>query len=380
MKGVETSRSPEPSRSLITVVGENDEARPAEDLAQAVKMAMGAKGWIELHNREPLVVSGLSAAVNSATRGSLKIRAAQGVKPVLNVEIKGQQPLLIIGSGTNLVMEGVEIAAHYVDQPQAGTAVPVIRTAGATQLRNCRFSLKGSAMVPGSRAIIMEGSNLAVDNCSFRGWDVAVAVFASGGSIAELHNTMILPGRDDDSLPSSPGSSKNSTVGWGIRMEFFPSLRSSHRQLVLKQCTVVGQGLLQLVGFSLDTQLRAEITGCAVQSKTLIGWKPGPSEKTWDSRMLIWRGEDNHFEITGPSWVTNLAEPGSSASETIDRKKWLALMIERNLVSSPIQFADTPEAHPGTNDLEAFEVKTTGKSTVGAIPSLIGAQGFQSKD
>lgn len=356
----------------IMVVGADGEARPAGDFAEAIKMALGAKGWIELYNHEPLVISGLGEAVTAATRGSLKIRAGNGAAPVLNIDVKGQQPPLTIGSGTSLVLEGLVIAARYTDQAKPGAAKPIIHTAGPTQFRNCRFELRGDEAIPGSRSVVVEGNNLLIENCSFEGWDIAIEVLASGGSVTELENAMILPGRGRGSTQNLPNPGQPGG-GWGVKMEFYPGVRSSLRQLILRRCTVVGHGLLQISGFSRDAPLQVEAKECAVQSSTLVGWVSGSSNLIWDSRMINWRGDGNQLEVKGASWISRLGQASAAAGETIvDREKWRTLMIERHLNSSPIQFSGNPGAAGYSGKLDDFKVKPTGQGEVGANPLQVG--------
>ena len=94
--------------SPITVLDNDGTVQQADDLAQAMKIAIGSKGWVELHNRQPLKVGTIDRSPGMASNSWLKLRSATGVKAALIVEVKGQSPFLTIGSGVGLVVEGLE--------------------------------------------------------------------------------------------------------------------------------------------------------------------------------------------------------------------------------------------------------------------------------
>src|SRR5271157_640867 len=97
-----------------------------------METAIGAKGWVVLHNREPLPLPAREQLINLVGTGWLKLRAAQGVKPVLIVELKGQKPLLTVGPGMNLTLEGLTVKARYLDPPPGSTASPCLGSVDVT--------------------------------------------------------------------------------------------------------------------------------------------------------------------------------------------------------------------------------------------------------
>ena len=90
-----------------------------------METAVGAKGWVVLHNREPLSLPAREQPINLFGTGWLKLRAAQGVKPVLIVELKGQKPFLTVGPSMNLNLEGLTFEARYLDPLPGGPAIPL---------------------------------------------------------------------------------------------------------------------------------------------------------------------------------------------------------------------------------------------------------------
>ena len=110
---------------VVRAEGEADVPFAADKLFDAMKSAIGGRGWIELRNREPLK---LTCAGNTPLdfrtgRGTISIRAAEGVEPVIEVELNGSKPLLALGSSVGLRMSGITIVVRY---PKT-TAVPALR-------------------------------------------------------------------------------------------------------------------------------------------------------------------------------------------------------------------------------------------------------------
>ena len=68
------------------------------NLKSAMQRAIGSKGHVLLNNRTPLKLTGSDAALTIGG-GRLYIRAAEGVHPVLEVEMQGQKPFLSTTDG-----------------------------------------------------------------------------------------------------------------------------------------------------------------------------------------------------------------------------------------------------------------------------------------
>jgi serine/threonine-protein kinase len=362
--------------SLITVRGNDGVEVPAADFLQAAEKAMGARGWVEFHNRQPLVIPTSNVTITSASNTWLKLRPAAGVHPVLIVEVKGPRPFLTIGSGISLIIEGLEVIAHYVDQSpgQEQFPPPIIKIAGPAHLERCLFKLKNSGRVDRSRAIVAEGGDLSVRRCCFQGLDTAVEVHAIGGSISEFQETMAIPASNaspiTDSLP--PTSAMAGFFGWGIKLQFFPGGRPSPRQLILEHCTMVGQGLVQIEGFSSDSPVHVNVRGCAIQTKSVVGWLPVSPSSTWNSQALVWQGEDNLLDVADQSWLTMLGETSQGTqSGTLGRDEWLKL-YERNATAAPIQFLPRSQASSESYGPTDFAIKASQGKKAGANPSVVG--------
>ena len=152
---VDPKGKPEPA---ITVLTGDGEEKPVADLFQAMATALGAKGWVVLHNREPLSLPARKQPVNLFGSGWLKLRAAQGVKPVLIVDLKGQKPFLTVGPSMNLNLEGLTVEARYLDLPPGDpasptpTPAPIILAGGPAQIRYCAFQVVNGTKLNGTRA------------------------------------------------------------------------------------------------------------------------------------------------------------------------------------------------------------------------------------
>ena len=115
------------------------------NLKNAMQRAIGGKGHVLLNNSEPIRLTGDEALTIGG--GRLYIRAARGVRPVLEVDIKGQKPLLTTRSDTALTIVGVTIVARYI-----GKSKPVparSRQGGTSRLIAAPSPRRGRPRAPG---------------------------------------------------------------------------------------------------------------------------------------------------------------------------------------------------------------------------------------
>ena len=354
---------------LITVLAADGEEKPVADFFEAMETAIGAKGWVILHNREPLLLPAREQPSNLAGTGWLKLRAAPGVKPVLIVELKGQKPFFTAGPDMSLTLEGLTVKARYLEPPHGGaaspTSSPIILAGGPAQIRYCGFEVVNPTKVTSTRAVVTDGNNLTIENCWFKGFQTALEVHAIGGTTALVKQSMIVPSTQQGVDPSA---------GWALRMQFMGgSSRGSARRLILTHCTVAGSGLLQLVGFSPQYPLQVEVTGCAVQTNALVGWEATTPQTSSSARTLLWKGKGNQLDISGTSWIVPLgAETLGPANQGIDQNGWSRIATEDEPVTGNIQFSSksqTRSESPAPGDY-AIEQSEPGK--VGASPEQVG--------
>jgi len=334
-----------------------------------METAIGAKGWVVLHNREPLPLPAREQLINLVGTGWLKLRAAQGVKPVLIVELKGQKPFLTVGPSMNLNLEGLTVEARYLDPlpggPASPTPAPIILAGGPAQIRYCGFEVLNGTKVTGTCALVADGNNLTIENCWFKGFQTALEVHAIGGSTTLVKQTMIVPARRRGADPSA---------GWGLKMQFMGgNSRGSTRRLILRHCTVAGSGLLQLAGFSPQYPLQVEVTGCAVQTDALVGWETITPETPSNLQTLQWKGKGNQLDVSGAAWIVPSGKGVlGPAAEAVDRNGWSRIATEEEPVIGNIQFSSKPEARPESLAPSDYAIEKTEPGKVGASPEQVG--------
>ncbi len=362
---VDPKRKTEPA---ITVLTGDGEEKPVADLFQAMETAVGAKGWVVLHNREPLSLPAREQPINLFGTGWLKLRAAQGVKPVLVVELTGQKPFLTVGPSMNLNLEGLSVEARYLDPlpggPASPTPAPIILAGGPAQIRYCAFEVVNGTKLNGTRALVADGSNLTIENCWFKGFQTALEVHAIGGSTTLVTQTMIVPATRRVA----------ESAGWGFKMQFMGgNSRGSARRLILEHCTVAGSGLLQLAGFSPQSPLQVEATGCAVQTDALVGWETITPETPSNPQTLQWKGKGNQLDVSGAAWIVPSGKGVlGPAAEAVNRNGWSRIATEEKPVIGNIQFSSKPEARPESLAPSDYAIEKTEPGKVGASPEQVG--------
>ena len=218
--------------------------------------------------------------------------------------------------------------------------------------------------VNGTRALVADGSNLTIENCWFKGFQTALEVHAIGGSTTLVKQTMIVPATRRVA----------ESAGWGFKMQFMGgNPRGSARRLILEHCTVAGSGLLQLAGFSPQSPLQVEATGCAVQTDALVGWETITPETPSNPRTLQWKGKGNQLDVSGAAWVVPSGKGVlGPAAEAVDRNGWSRIATEEEPVTGNIQFSSKPEARPESLAPGDYAIEKTEPGKVGASPEQVG--------
>ena len=139
---------------------------------------MGARGWVELRNREPLYLTSDQTLNFGSGRGRLIIRAAAGLQPVIEIELKGPKPLLTTGSGVSLELSGLTIKVRYPQHGASLSPAGMIIAAGKAKIDRCAFQVTGDSHPKGSRAIVSNGGVLEVNRSWFQGFDETINVTA----------------------------------------------------------------------------------------------------------------------------------------------------------------------------------------------------------
>ncbi len=367
--------------AITVLVGEREET-PAKDLYEALEKALGSDGSVILHNREPLVMPAKSPAISLSGSGYVKVRAAPGVNPVLAVELNGKNPFLAVSPSIHLTLEGLTFRVNYREPAAAGSseaaACPVLLLAGGpAQLRHCAFEVANQAEVNESCAVVTEGGNLTVEYCWFKGYHTALEIHTIGGATTVIRQTMIVPGaagRGQDWLPAAPlpDGLSPATADWALRLQYM-SGRSSGllRKLVLDHCTIAGSGLIQLAGFTPQTPLQIEATGCAVRTSMLIGCD-APASERW-LQALQWSGKGNRLDVAPARWWLALGKPApGAATAAVDRDAWLRQAREEEPSSGKITFWGAVDAHPEGLEPGDYAIESVQPGHVGARADQVG--------
>jgi serine/threonine-protein kinase len=335
--------------------------RVEPNLKSAMQRAIGSKGHVVLNNSRALALSGSEAEL-AIGGGPLYIRAAAGVRPVVEVEIGRQKPFLSTKADTPLTIVGVTIVARYRSRPK--TIPPVIHAGADMTLERCAFTVKGT--VEGARAVVSEGSRLTVDGCWFAGFATALDVASFAGSNTTIKQSMMVQTAAD-----------TQPIGWALRIQQAPGGKpGERRRLLIEHCTSRGEGLLELVDFTPQAPLQVAIKQCAVLSHALLAWQtPAPGTPlTVDA--LEWQGEGNQYDIRGKSWVV-LSSDGTSELRDgpIDLASWRSKVVEHDPVLPPVRFRVDPASLSESPQPDDFAIIDPEIRPPGADPARVGPTG-----
>jgi len=353
----------EPSGNEVVAVAGDDTATIEPDLASAVRAAVGGKGYVRLQNREPLTVSSDEAV--TVSNGTLVLRAAPGIRPVLRVEIKGRKPFLGSRGNTSIRLVGVTIEARYTE-PGAEPA-GVIEAGGGLTLDRCALRTEGR--VAGSRALIAEGGSVTATGCLFEDFDYAADLACFAGTTATFRQCVFARTRPDEPAAN---------YGWAVRLRGTPGGGSAQtgRKVVLDHDTLRGQGLLSCEGFGPGSPLTAEVNGCAVAADALIAWGP---QGTPTRQAIAWRGTTNQYDVRDKAWVRLTPGTGQTpvpwSDGPTDLDSWGKLAEgETAPAPPPVRFAadlNALSARPEARDY-AVVSPDAAITSVGADPEFIG--------
>jgi len=353
--------------------GEDDQLFSAEKLMDAVQTANGSRGWVELRNRQPIHINGDQILDFISGRGPLRMRAAPGIRPVIEIELKDAKSWLTAGSAVTLELSGLTIVVDYRQVAAASVPPALITAAGTVTLERCAFKVAGVSNRKGSRAIFSNGGRLNINRCWFEGFDDAIDIAAMINAPARIRQTMIVPSVD---WAQSRGQLQEG-YGWGVKLQVDaggvtqPNNLKPH--LVLEDCTFVGAGLIDATKSPAASPLQIEVNHCAVDATAVLACKPGVPPST----QVHWRGKGNQYNILGRSWIVLSASEGTPAfsSAVTDLKSWL-LFAPGDTESIPykLMFLLEPKVRakpPQPRDF-AIQAPAAPQRKPGANPELVG--------
>jgi serine/threonine protein kinase len=357
----------------VIMEGENEKEIPFDDLMEAMKAAMGSRGWVELRNRTPVRLRGDQILDFRTGSGSLRVRAAPGIKPVIETELKSSKPLLTTGLAVPLELSGVTIVVRYPAPAPAGAPAPpaVITAAGAVKIDRCAFRVEGGLRLKDSRAISSNGGRLEVDRCWFEGFDNAIELSALYQAPNQIRQTMIVaaPGQTQEQLPE--------LYGWGVKLK---SARNGGAQphLILEHCTIEGAGLLDLVTNRGIGPLHVVVMDCIVRANALLACKPSTRSTEQIKEQISWLGESNQYAILGHSWIVLSASPEGTpafSTDVADLDSWLRVATkENNPIRKELKFLVDPKARSTPLQPGDFALAESGPGQIkpGADPVKVG--------
>jgi serine/threonine-protein kinase len=336
---------------------------PEPNLKGALQRAIGSRGQVLLNNREPIRLTGPDATINGISGGRLSIRAAEGVQPVLEVEIEGKTPFLSTRTDTPLSIVGVTIVARYRGTPKVAPAL--IQAGGNVTLDRCAFTATGA--VKDSRAVVAEGGSLEVKGCWFEGFDTAIDVASFSGSTAIVRQSMMVRAHPK-AKADDPAS------GWAVRVRRTPGgAGKAGRRLVLEHCTVKGAGLLDLVDFSPQAPAQVEIKACAAMAEALLSWQTPKPGTPLTAEALGWKGRDNQYDIRGKAWIVQGPEGSPELPDgPTDLASWRSRMEEVDPLPPPIRFQVSPESLSESPRPRDFALIDQDANPPGADPDHVG--------
>ena len=370
-----------PADSIAPIVVRSDSGveQPfaADKLFDAMKTALGGRGWVELRNREPLklVCVGNSPLDFRTARGALGIRAADGTQPVIDITLNGAKPLLALGSGVTLKLSGITFVVHYPKPAVPNSPPPpaVITAANSLKVDRCAFKVAPGPHPKGCRVVQSDIGVLDLDRCWFEGFDSVIEVAADLRTSVRIRHTMIVYAPVRDLVEGSPGDG----YGWGAKLRFSGSARPEAKvfqpNFLLDHCTLEGAGLFDLTDSPGPAPVQVEVKQCVLRSNTLLAVNP----KRRPQDQIQWRGELNNYEVLGRSWIVNSASEGTpvlSAAAT-DLQGWVDFVRqEKDPIRIKLKYQVDPSARGEQLEPREFaiEVSTWPQSHPGADPKLVG--------
>ena len=364
---------PKPRGQEVMVIVPGDDPVIEPSLGDAMKVAIGRRGYVLLGNESPLTIPGSKTI--SLSGGPLLIKAEEGVRPVIRVEIAGGKPFLFTKTGTPIQIEGVTFEVKYANPGK--DPAPVIAAGSDVRLDRCAFTLDGT--VPGARALEIKGETFQADGCWFENFDRAIDVDSFNGSKAMLRHCMIVHTRPDAPSGAAP-------LGWAVRLNGMPGgPGKSGRQLRMEHCTVKGNGFLDFSSFSKAAPVQVDLTSCVVLAETLVAWEPDfprgvnppPTATPPDRDALSWVGTGNQYDIRGKAWVMLTPAPGKPVAPMADAPTTLESWTQRlgnetNPVSPPVRFATDASALPAKPSPADYAVQDQRSNSPGAAPAFVG--------
>jgi hypothetical protein len=331
-----------PSRGEIVVHYRDGTSETAKTLAQAMGLASNRTGG------EVLLGDGTFRIDNGSTIrvpsfGGLTLRAAEGASPVLEVKLKGLQPMFLVNA--NLHLQGLKVVVNYESPSEAA----VFQAERDLTMEHCTFRATGAA--EGSRFLLAEGSRATVIGCLFEGFETAIQVEANPGMIVSLKQSIFL-------------SARTSEEATGQTLKFHSLLGKGRGcQLVVDGCSVRSGTFLIVDDFSPTTPVEVDSTGSAFLVKTLLTFEGELKTPPIGPEATVrWKGKENRYQVNGPAWASFPEAPK-------DLESWSKRTTETGSKTTKLKLAKEPPDAANPQDCGLIDESD---KTVGADPNQVG--------
>lgn len=352
--------------SSIAVQASDHSQKLFPELLQAMEAAIAGKGAVVLKPGAPIEFkSGAGRMVSG--RGTLLIKGSGDTPVVVSVDLDGDQPFVSIGPGVNLELRNLIFDVHR-SRPPAPSTPPLFLLAGKGTIDHCIFRTSPFQGYPGSRAVVADGAVLDVSDSWFEGFATALEIQAMAGPQHTIRQSMFVPG----GTPSEAVQTEKSVRrGWAARIAFGGGgVRDAGRSVKMEHCTVAGEGIFQIAGFSEEAPLLLDVVSCAAKVDQLIEWTPPKAEDPWKPGVLKWAGVDNQIDVIGDAWV---AGPNGVAAVT-GFEGWSKAFEEKGAIRTAVQFSMAPAAVEGRLTPDAYSLVRPDPTRPGADPQMVGTK------
>ena len=329
------------ARGDIVVRYRDGDSEAVKTLAEALGMASSRSG------AEVILAGGTTSRVENTRPirvpdGGVILRAAEGIRPVLEVTLKGPQPMFLVNASLRLT--GLSVVVRYETPSEA----PVFQAERELTMERCTARAIGPA--EGSRFVVAEGPKAIVDGCLFEGFDTALGVEARSGMVVTLKQSIILAARPGDEA-----------IGRAIRVHSLFGQGAACR-LSVENCSVRSGVFLEVSNFTETTPLEVDVDGSAFLVKTLLGFDGDLKSPLGKESVVRWKGHDNRYHVTGPAW-------GAFAEAPTGLDAWSKLAQESESKVQPLKLAKEP---PDPTSPKDCALLGEDGQPVGADPSKVG--------
>ncbi len=325
----------------IVVLYRDGESESVKTLNEALAMSSSRAGAeILLGSTTIRVDNGKTIRVAD---GAVTLRAAEGTRPVLEVKVKGSQPMFLVNA--NLRLEGLTVVVRYETPSDA----PIFQAERELTMNRCTFRADGPP--EGSRFALAEGRKASVDGCLFEGFDTALQFEADAGMMVSLKRSIF--------LSASPGD--EAAIGRAVRFRSIYG-QGIGAKLSVEDCSTRAATFLEVGNFAKTTPLEVDATGSAFLVKTLLGFEGDAKGLVGGDAALRWKGTNNRYKVTGPAWSTFPDAPTSLEA-------WSKLTGESGGKAQDLKLAKEPPDPTTPKDCALLD---EAGQPVGADPTKVG--------